>query len=580
MSSLQENPFFVKTPEAMSAQEVVDLFVPFSDDLSIQDPGHVFIHGHRGCGKSMMFRYLSPDCQSLVQGKPVSDLPYFGVYLSVKATDLNIGELNRLQHQISGHILNEHFLVIYLTVKTLQSIERDLVPSIRDISHISQLRSYCQDVILDRLKMAGWSDVPDITNFDDASSILRSVIKVLDTIHARSSQYVKQLLYTQEMVPFDGVLLGFQDLLLPVARRLKELSFAPKGPIFLFIDDADNLSYQQTQVLNTWVSYRNTAELSLKIATQLSYKTYSTVNLQRIEAAHDYAEVRISNIYTGPSKSHYPGWVEEVVNKRLKLAGIESTARDFFPEEPEQVAKIEKIAEEIKKNWRPGEGGYRPRDDAYRYARPDYIKSLGGASKHSYSYVYSGFEQLVHISSGIIRYFLDPAAKMYGLAKEEKTAKRRAKKKGDVDTITYIPPRTQDHVLRAEADELMHHEFDKLVEEIENGPDYFPEGTLLKLKKLRNLLTVLGAVFYQFLIDDKRSTRRYFSFIISSEPDSEILKVVRLGIQYGFLYESFVGSSDGRGRTPLYVLTRRLAPYFKLDPVGFFLISRFQTTFF
>ena len=45
--------------------------------------------------------------------------------------------------------------------------------------------------------------------------------------------------------------------------------------------------------------------------------------------------------------------------------------------------------------------------------------------------------------------------------------------------------------------------------------------------------------------------------------------VLNLGVQEGFLYESYIGTKEGSGRTRLYVLTRRLAPVFKLDPIGF-----------
>ena len=48
-----------------------------------------------------------------------------------------------------------------------------------------------------------------------------------------------------------------------------------------------------------------------------------------------------------------------------------------------------------------------------RYARPIYMQSLAGSKKASSKYSYAGFEQLVHISSGLIRYFLEPAALMF-----------------------------------------------------------------------------------------------------------------------------------------------------------------------
>ena len=61
---MKENPFEIKTPEQNSAQDVVDLFVDvFPDFYQVLEKGHTFINGPRGSGKSMMFRYIQPDCQ-------------------------------------------------------------------------------------------------------------------------------------------------------------------------------------------------------------------------------------------------------------------------------------------------------------------------------------------------------------------------------------------------------------------------------------------------------------------------------------------------------------------------------------
>ena len=42
-----------------------------------------------------------------------------------------------------------------------------------------------------------------------------------------------------------------------------------------------------------------------------------------------------------------------------------------------------------------------------------------------------------------------------------------------------------------------------------------------------------------------------------------------LGVQYGYFHQSTIGNKEGTGRTRLYVLTRRLAPFFTLDPTSF-----------
>ena len=56
---------------------------------------------------------------------------------------------------------------------------------------------------------------------------------------------------------------------------------------------------------------------------------------------------------------------------------------------------------------------------------------------------------------------------------------------------------------------------------------------------------------------------------ISGRGDPEVIEVFELGVRYGYFHRSSIGNKEGTGRTQLYVLTRRLAPFFKLDPTSF-----------
>ena len=68
VSDLATNPFAVKTPENLKPQELVDLFVPYPEYENLQVSGHQFLHGHRGSGKSMMLKMMTPDAQCLTRG--------------------------------------------------------------------------------------------------------------------------------------------------------------------------------------------------------------------------------------------------------------------------------------------------------------------------------------------------------------------------------------------------------------------------------------------------------------------------------------------------------------------------------
>lgn len=568
---MKGNPFAVTTPEIMSADEIVKLFVKADPDIQLTSPGHLFVHGHRGSGKSMALRLLSPDCQTIVQNRPLQQHSFFAVYATVKATELDLHEFSRIQDESSGFILAEHLLVTFFAGKLFRCLLDMCLPDLTTTNTFEQLKKLVTKNVVSRLKEEGLeaNTFADILEASESKSLLEKVQALLDGVHIQTVRYLRRRGITKDFVAYDGPLLGFQDFLLPLLRNLKSVKVLPQGPVYLLIDDADNLNLLQTLVLNTWVSYRTTEDVSLKISTQLRYKTYSTTTGNRIEIAHDYAEVNAFSMFTGGNGEKYANWVRAVVEKRLVAYGIvEKSADQFFPPDEAQEQAIREMADKIKGEWAESGSGARPGDDAYRYARPDYIKSLGGTAKASHNYRYAGFDQLVHVSSGIVRHFLEAASRMYAKQSSRDSLRSGGDATGEQE-IDFIQPTIQDDIVRALADELMEKEFDKLL--AESDPVTGSRNvkcTIEDLKNLKTLIKSLGGIFYEVLISD-RSERRVLTFVLSNTISDRVEKVIRLGVENGYFYESYVGSKDGRSRTRRYVLTRRIAPYFKLDPTGF-----------
>lgn len=559
---MSKNPFTVSSPEMMDAAEMRRLYVPLAENFEIEDQGHVFVHGHRGCGKSMMLRLMAPDCKSLESNCAISDLPYLGLYASVKSTDLDIVEFDRIKNQFAGTVLAEHSLCLFLASKALQSLREHTGIDLETEGARGELSTFIKKLVLSRLIEPADSSLPTSS---DASDPLRHAIEVIDTNYSKFMTYMRQLSLTEEYLPFKERIVGYREFLFPLLANLTSLSFMPQSkPVYVLLDDADNLNEVQTQVLNTWVSYRTGAKVSFKISTQLGYKHYRTSAKHRIEAPHDFKEVNISTIYTGGvAKGGYSAWVTDIVSKRLKENGINVNARDFFPVAKEQEDAIDKIKESIKASWVDHGKGFRATDDATRYARPDYIKSLGGTSKQGSTYLYAGFDQLVHMSSGIIRYFLDDAASMF--AEEAKLLQGKIGS-DDSPSVAQIRPSIQDQVVRDSADSLMIDNLDKLLDEA----NMLSDGVAIRddFKQLRNLIQALGGIFQLVLLSD-RSERRVLSIALSDVPPDDVMRILKLAVRHGYLYEATIGSKDGHGRTRRFVLTRRLAPVFKLDPTGF-----------
>lgn len=300
--------------------------------------------------------------------------------------------------------------------------------------------------------------------------------------------------------------------------------------------------------------------MSLKISTQYNYKTYYTINGATIDTPHDYIELDIATVYTEGNrtvKSTYHRRIHDIVEKRLKLYEINQSVEDFFPVDIAQEEKIKAIENSYIAKFDKGEGfGYNRTDDARRYARPDYIKSLGGTSKSSYTYSYAGFDQLVNISSGVVRYFLQQAHTMF--------AQQQALLKEGED-VSFISDSIQNAVVRDMANKALFNELEAYT--VEGDEQAYPKEDI---QKLSNLIQGLGALFRKNLLSDKKE-RRVFSVAISDEPSEEVERIFEIGLQLGYFHKSTIGrkNTGGIGRLRLYVLNRRLAPVWNLDPNGF-----------
>ncbi|MCY4265880.1 MAG: hypothetical protein OXE78_13660, partial [Gammaproteobacteria bacterium] len=286
------NPFKVFTPESMSATDAHALFVdPFTDFNKIREPGHTIVDGPRGCGKSMIFRYLLPDCQCLALSKKLDSISFLAFLVSIKNTAPNLTEFRRLKDKHAELILNEHLLVIFSASKVFQSLSNLELPKTPSV--LSEVRRYYVDIFSQSLHNSG-GNAPDLAkDCKSAQDVFRFIMKICDKLHAEVAQYARSLAFVaDDAVPYTSALCGYTDFLLPLLNSLPCLSFLPTAPVYLLVDDADYLSYPQTLTLNSWISTRT--KVSIKVSTQLQYKTYQTPSGLPIQAPHDYQSINIA----------------------------------------------------------------------------------------------------------------------------------------------------------------------------------------------------------------------------------------------------------------------------------------------
>ena len=273
-------------------------------------------------GKSMMFRFLEPDCQLLkLQRETLRELDFYAVYVPIKNTDLKVTEFERLENKHGSVVLNEHFLTMFIASRVFTSF-RDRTSIVDpDGSHADAMASFVTGPLKKLLLKTGLTELRHpLDGPHDLMAYFHWCIDLFDELFTEVVTYLRRLSFRQKALTYSGPLCGYLDFLYPMLKSLRALPFMPKGPIYLLLDDADNLNETQTRILNSWVFCRTSEDVSLKISTQLNYKTFRTATNQRIDSPHDYTEVDISTVYAS-SKSRYSARVDEIVQRRLRRYG-------------------------------------------------------------------------------------------------------------------------------------------------------------------------------------------------------------------------------------------------------------------
>lgn len=584
-----ENPFAVISPEELTAEQANQLFVEMHSDYpEITRPGNTLIMGARGCGKSMLIRCSLPDFLMVREKISFSQLPYLAVCVSIKRTSLNLQELHKLDNVHIPYLINEHFLTLNVVMQSLLSLSRNKYEDEFYDSEAYQI--FFEKTYMRYLRAAGCKD-PVEPDYTSPSKFFASLYEHLFLMSCDFLPYITNLLFPEKPdFSYSLPLLSYARFIVPVFTKMLELpGFPPNKTLLIFIDDADNLSMIQTQILNSWLASRTQPTISLKVSTQIGlYKTYLTPTEVLVEAPHDYQEIDISFLYTTKlAGGNFYKKAIKILIRRLYLnhyvdetalendQAAEDALKSFFPSYEKQENGIAEQANIIRQTYETDGRGYRENDDVRRYAIPNYIRQLGGTSKSRRTYRYAGLENIIHLSSGIIRYLLDATAKMFDTAdnripEDEKRLGTR---------VQSISTEIQDSVLRAKADFYLFAELQK-GKELDSGIYEIMTSTSPQspTDKLANLINAMGKTFHEILISGDindpfsgRSERKVFSIALSNpeQVDAELQQVFQLGVRLGFLHRSYIGNKDGTGRTFLYVLNRCFAPIFTLDPTGF-----------
>lgn len=335
------------------------------------------------------------------------------------------------------------------------------------------------------------------------------------------------------------------------------VSPAGGSPVLTSMRPVDRLLAQrsgpkpQQRVVNTWMANRDHSVVCFKVSAQReAFKTFRTRDGFLIEQPHDYSEVRVDELYT-QSKTDYSKKVKLIAEKRLTLSVVPTKQIEkFLPVDPREAQLLAQFKDEAAAEWETvGEPG-RQSDFVYRYATARLFQHLRATHQRK---SYAGFDNIVHLSSGVVRDLLEPCYLMFD---------RYVSQGRDPTSIQPIPSNLQDEMLFDYSEDFVLQKYEDIRKDL-------PSESWSLWESLGVLVASLGQLFYERLHDPQAREARLFSFTVRGRPRDDLAEVLRLGVRFRYFQLRTRSTKEGGGRQRWYILNRRLCPVFKLDPSGF-----------
>jgi len=243
------------------------------------------------------------------------------------------------------------------------------------------------------------------------------------------------------------------DFLKQLASSIKEhVKDCLDKNFYILLDEYDNLDDDQQRVVNTLIKDR---DFSYKVGVKLFEMIYEDTRGRLLEKNNDYTYVNTDRFDPrDPLYSKFENFARNVANKRLKAYDYKNTIEEILPNE---------------KN---------------------------GAKRGFESYDYSGFKNVVRLSSGIIRDFLELCKDMVYYSNLWVLKEKREK-------LDVIPPNIQNTVIKIHSN-LLYENIDKI-----NG--YDEKSQKSRSANTNILINNLAKIFQTVLRGSKSKEERTVS---------------------------------------------------------------------
>ena len=369
------------------------------------------ILGGRGSGKSMLLKSLEPTAWAAYNDRSdLENLPHVGIYIKCHsgafATSATAAET--LVPDEAREVLFTNELILVL----LQA----LINQFGDCARLNllQMSSSREHAIAESI-VQQLNPMLDLNNY-------RSLDQIESLIRLERNKIVK---YVQERIlgeptPSDRVALTF-DNFAQICKKVMEILYSNSTvPVYVLIDEHENLSDVQKRVINTLTKIHAADTFTVKIASKFgSFNESMTIERQEIEEPHDYSIIGLDyDLSAAKERSQYKSFLTSICQKVLATEGYSITDISTLLEEPEQYGGYsqDQIDQEIEKSFSPSGPVTETSRGYYKEAAVHRLRLNDGQAVQ-----FAGVDVLVSLSSGITRVFLELCGMSFFLASTDGT---------------------------------------------------------------------------------------------------------------------------------------------------------------
>lgn len=538
-----ENPFVFDRPNNISVNDFIHFYI--KDNIYtrfLESTRNILLIGVRGSGKTSTLRYFSFPVR-LFNSEIKDKFSIIGVHIPSKHPLFAKREYLLYEKEHKQSVVAEHFLCINILIQ--------ICDTLNSTKEYLNLNIEVEKEIISNLNFILDANIPN-------NKPLFEGVKLYFNKESNSSQ---RKLNADDFESFIDYSFSFNNTVIPFLEQLKNITLLKDSHFSLFFDDIQDLGHTHREIINSWIAYRDNKLFSFKIATADIKPSFVTSTGGVILEGHDFVKVDLTRRLFNKD-SEFNKFARDVISKRLDLANISSSVDDFLPVSKtfeQGLAKGREKAREVASVKYPHPTGTQISDFVAKYGRAIYFRNKDPKSNKP---IYSGFDSIVDISTGVIRNLLTPIYFMYEKQHSENSN----------TPITHITPKVQRDIILERSD-VFWEKIKVIDSEIENCSEELCSA-------INNFFNQLMIYLKKRLKNEDISEPRALNFIISQPNDiykSKVDEIVNACLKSTLLYKRMVGHKSTGVMLPLFIPNRLMLPSHGLDPHGQY--SHFPITY-